>query len=142
MRRAVAVLLVALLPGLASAQAPGSLQIVDVKVEKDRVEWAEYKAVPVQKTVAVTVLVNGMQVVENRTVTVTEMVAISRIYEIKDLKATDATGKAIPADKLAGLLKETPSAVVTTGPIPEKHRALFKDKTVFLELPQPKPVKG
>ena len=50
---------------------------------------------------------------------------------------TDATGKAIEADKLADRLKEGP-AVLLTAPLSDKHRKLFKDDTLFVE-PNPTP---
>ncbi len=109
-----------------------------MKVEKDKLTWTETQMVPVAKEVAVTVVVNGVEKLEKRTVIAYETVAITRATALKDVKATDAAGKAIDAEKLAELLKETTAAVVTTGSLSEKHRALFKDKTVFVELPAPK----
>lgn len=141
MPRLAAVLLAALIPGFAAAQVPGSLRIVDAKAERDKVQWTEYKTVPVQKPVTVEVVVNGMKVTEVRTVTVHETVVVTAAHELKTIKATDAAGKEIAADKLAELLKESTPVVVTTGPIAEKHRALFKDKVVFVELPGPMPPK-
>jgi 3-oxoacyl-ACP reductase-like protein len=141
MPRLAAVLLAALIPAFAPAQTPYSFRIVEAKVERDHVQWTDCKIVPVQKTVAVEVEKNGMKMIEMRTVTVNEKVSVVVAFDLKTVKATDAAGKAIAADKLAGLLKETPTVVVTTEPITEKHRALFKDKTVFLELPPPGAVK-
>jgi 3-oxoacyl-ACP reductase-like protein len=141
MPRLAAVLVAALIPGFATAQESCSFRIVEAKVEKDHVQWTECKTVPVQKRVAVEVEKNGMRFIEMKTVTVNENISVVVAYDLKTLKATDAAGKAIAADKLAGLLKETPTVVVTTEPITEKHRALFKDKTVFLELPPPGAVK-
>ncbi len=89
---------------------------------------------PVRKVVEATVDVNGMNVVEKREVTVYESVTVARAFEPKQFKATDASGKAIDAEKLADPLKETAPVVLISGPIPEKHRALFKDRTVFVEV--------
>jgi hypothetical protein len=139
MRHAVAALFVALLPGLAFAQpTASSFQVVDAKVEKDKLFWTETRTEVAMQEVAVTVNVNGMLVTEKRLVPVMRPVTITRAEELKGLKATDAAGKAIPANKLAEALKETAPVVVVAGPIAEKHRALFKDKVIFLELPQPK----
>ena len=137
MRRAV--LLVALLPGFAAAQpTASSFQVVDARVEKDKLFWTETRTEVVMQEVATQVLVNGMFVTEKRLVPVMRPVTITRADELKGVKATDAAGKAVAADKLAEALKETTPVVVTAGPIAEKHRALFKDKVIFLELPQPK----
>jgi hypothetical protein len=136
----LAALLVAALPGFATAQEACSFQIVDAKVEKDKIQWTECKTVPVQRVAAFEVEKDGMKFIENRTITVHEKITVVVTADLKTLKATDAVGKAIAADKLAGLLKDTP-AVITVGPIPEKFRALFKDKAVFLEAPPPKAVK-
>jgi len=138
----LAALLVALLPGLAAAQEACSFQIADAKVENDKVQWTECKTVPVQRMVAVEVEKDGMRFIENRTVTVHEKITVVVAFDLKTLTATDAAGKAIAADKLAGVLKESPTVVITAAPVAEKHRALFKDKVIFLELPPPKPAKG
>jgi hypothetical protein len=142
MPRFSALLLVTLLPGLAAAQAPGSFQVVDARVEKDKLFWTETRTEVVMQEIAVQVLVNGMVVTEKRVVPVMRPVTITRADELKGVKATDVAGKAITAEKLAELLKETTPVVVAAGPVAEKHRALFKDKVIFLELPQPKDAKG
>jgi hypothetical protein len=141
MPRLAAVLLVALVPGFVAAQAPGAPRILDVKVEKDRMVWTEYVTVPVQKTVTVTVTVNGKAVLQDRTVTVYETTARTVANELKTVKATDGAGKEIAADKLAELLKDPTPVVVSVGPISDKHRALFKEKVLVLELPAPMPPK-
>jgi hypothetical protein len=127
------------LPATAIAQplGPGSLQVIDAKVEKDKLTWTETIAVPVTKEIAVEVRKNGMAFIEKRTVTVLEFQQITRTMELKTLKATDAAGKAIGADKLAEMLKESTPVVVAHAAIPEKHRKLFKETTVFVELPKP-----
>jgi hypothetical protein len=35
------------------------------------------------------------------------------------------------------LLKDSTPVVLVTGRLPEKHRTLFKEKTLFVELPEP-----
>jgi hypothetical protein len=136
-----ALVLAALLPARASAQpgAPGGLHITDAKVDKDKLVWTVTVMVPVQKAVPVEVEKNGMKVTELRTVVVYEIQQVTKAVELKGFKATDAAGKPIAADKLAELLKETGPVVLVTGTLPERHRKLFKDTTVFLESVAPVP---
>src|SRR5438067_4376391 len=100
---------VSLLPARAPAQpaVPGPLQVVDAKAEKDKLQWTQSQVVPVAKEVPVEVVKNGMKFIEKRTVTVYEVVPVTRTAELKTIKATDAAGKAIDADKLAELLKDS-----------------------------------
>jgi hypothetical protein len=118
--------------------APGTLQVVDAKIDGRRLLWDETVLVPVQREVEVAVVIDGKTVIQKRTEIVPQVTLITKEAEVKTLKVTDATGKAIDADKLAELLKEKTPVVFVTGSVPEKHRALFKDKTLFVELPAPK----
>jgi hypothetical protein len=99
----------------------------------------ETNLVPVAKEVIVEVVKDGVKFAEKRTVLVTEAAKVMRTFELSKVKATDGTGTAIAADKLAELLKETTPVVLVSGPVAEKHRALFKEKTVFIE-PAPLPL--
>lgn len=128
-------LLAVLLPGLATAQPPAKPQIVDAQVVNDQIRWTDTTTIPVTKVVTVEVKVGDKLVRENKTVTVYEKVDRVIVADLKTARATDATGKVIPPQKLAGLLKDPTPVVI--GPVPEKHRALFKDSTVILELPPP-----
>jgi hypothetical protein len=133
--RATAVLLVAALAGPAPAQPPGGLRIADAKVEKDQLHVTEMMTVPNSEKFTYEEVVNGMKVTKTGTRTTLVAVPVVTTVALKNVKATDAAGKAIAADNLAGLLKEEQAVVV--GPAPAKQRALFKDKTIFLELPPP-----
>jgi hypothetical protein len=137
-----ALALAALLPVRAAAQpidpSAGTFRIVEVKVEKDKLTWMETKSVPVTRAEEVVVEKNGKKVIEKVEVTVLESIPEVRSVGLKALKATDGAGKAIAADKLAELLKEPTAVVMTSGPVPAKHRELFKEKTVFIEIPAPK----
>ena len=137
----LAALALVLQPGRAPAQGSGTsgFQIVDAKVEKGKLTWSESKAVPVAKVVEVTVNINGRNIVEKRTVIEYMATTVTQAHDLKGLTATDANGKVIGADKLAELLKEPAPVVLVSGLISDKHRALFKDKTVFVELQLPKP---
>lgn len=127
-----AVVVLAALPGRAPAQ---SLRVVDAKIEKGNVTWTETKTVQVARQVQMLVNINGMAVPQTQTVVVNEQHRVSPEIPLKGLTATDASGKVIPADALAVLLKEETPVVLVTGTIPKEHRALFKDKTVFVEVP-------
>jgi hypothetical protein len=139
MRSAVlaALALATMLSARAAAQPgfPGTFQVVDAKVEKDKLTWTDTKYVPEAREEAVEVVVNGMKVVQKRVVVVTVPVAEVRSVDLKGLKATDGAGKAVTADKLSELLKESTAVVLVSGAVPEKHRKLFKDTTLFLQLP-------
>ena len=139
-----AVALAVMVPARATAQpAPLSFQFVDMKVEKDKLLWNDTVSVPVAKEIIVEVVQNGVKVLRTRTVTEYETRVVTRAMDLKGLKVTDATGKALDADKLAELLKEpTLVVVVSGGALPEKHRKLFKDTTIFIEMPKPETPKG
>jgi hypothetical protein len=135
----LAAIAVALLASAVGAQ-PGSFQVVDVTVVKGKLQWTETQAIPVTKQIEVTVNVNGKNVVERRAVTVHEHISVTKEMDLKGTKVTDGAGKAIAADKVAELLKDKAPVVLVTGPVAEKHRKLFKETTVFVELPAPGPV--
>ena len=122
----------------APAQFPGGVKFVEASVDKDKLTWTETTYVPVTKTVEVQVVVGGMTRTEKQTVTEMLPQQVTRSVELKNLKVADGAGKAIAADKVADALKESPTAVMTVGPLPERHRKLFKEKTVFVEIPAPK----
>lgn len=138
----VALGFVAFSPASAWAQLPGGVQIVDAKVKDGKLIWTGYMPVSVEKEVEVVVMINGQQVKQVQKVVVTELVPIQQAEELKTLKATDGNGKAITADKLAELLKEGTSVVLVRTPVIDKHRKLFKDTTIFVELPGIAPPKG
>lgn len=130
-------------PALAQPPGPpglGGITIIDAKADKGKLAWTEYVAVPVQKEVERVVVANGKQVTVKQTVTVHEVVPVTKAVELKGLKVTDAAGKEIDADKVAERLKEATPVVLASGALPAKHRALFKDTTLFVEpLPPPAP---
>lgn len=137
-------LLAGLLPTRANAQPTlnGNFRVVEAKADNGKLTWSEIKYVPQQKVEERVVVINGMNVKQQVAVTVMIPFQQTVAFELKKLKATDGAGKAIDADKLAGLLKEEMPVVLVTGPIPEKHRTLFREKTIFIELPPPEPGKG
>lgn len=137
----VALAVAVLAPAGAFAQ-PGNFQVVEVKVNRDKLTWNETRAVPVRKVVEVTVNVNGMNVVEKREITVNEIVTFTKEIGLKTVKATDGAGKAVDAEKLAEALKDGKPVVVVSGPVAAKHRALFKDSTLFIQLPGDGPPTG
>jgi hypothetical protein len=131
-----------------SAQPPGTppdplagIRVVDAKAEKGKIRWLEMKSVPVRQKVQVTVNVNGVPMTQTREVTVIQVVPSTREHDLSKVKATDGAGKAVAADKLAELLKDATPVVLVSGTLPEKHRGLFKEKTLFVELPAPEPGK-
>ena len=128
----------ALLSARADAQ-PGAflpgVQIIDAKVEKGKLTWTEYATTPVTKEIEVVVNMNGKQVPVKQKITVHEIVPVTRMNDLKGAKVTDGAGKEVGADKLAERLKEPAPVVLITGPLSAKHRALFKDTTVFVEFP-------
>lgn len=111
---------------------PVAIQVVDAKAEKGKMTWTETVLVPLNEEYLVEVEINGVKVQQRRTRTVMKPTTVTKEAELKKLYATDANGKAIAADKLAELLKESTPVVFVSGPLPEKHRALFKDKVVFI----------
>jgi hypothetical protein len=135
-RFAVPVLALVLLCACVDAQptSPGSFAIVDAQVVKGQLQWTATVAVPVTKEIPFEVEINGQKVIQKKAETVFEYVLETRSSDLKNLKATDATGKLIEADTLAEMLKKTAPVVMASDPISEKHRKLFKDTTIFIEL--------
>ena len=138
-----ALALAVLAPTRAGAQppfdpTPGGFRIVDAKADKGKLTWTETVAVPVVKEVEVIMMIDGKPVAVKKKVTTIEYVSVAKTGDLKGAKVTDAAGKAIDADKIAERLKETTPVVFVSGPVPAKHRELFKDTTVFVEFPQPK----
>lgn len=147
----LALISAAVLAALASPATaqPGGFRIVDVQVADGKLTWTEAvpvqveKAVPVVKEVTVEKELNGKKVVVvekvtvNEKVVVTEFVSVKRTTELKTVAVTDGAGKAVAADKVAERLGGAP-AVLLTGPLPAKHRALFKADTLFIEPAEPK----
>ena len=122
-----------------SAQPPAlsELRIIDAKVEKGRLVWSETRYFPFTKDVEIEVEENGVKAVKKVSATDLVPVVETRGEGLKGLKATDERGKVIDAGKLAEMLKEPMPVVFALGAISDKHRALFKVKTVFIEiLPQ------
>jgi hypothetical protein len=136
-RKLVALFVVAVGAGPAAAQAPPAL--TTAWVDKGQLLLTVTERVPVTEVVSVEVLVGEKKVVEQRTVTVFKTVEKVVPVPLDQVKATDAPGKPIPADKLTELLKEkTPVVVSYSGPVPEAYRKLFKDGTVVLQIEAPK----
>lgn len=134
---------VALAPAVALAQpAPGEFQVIDVKANNGKITWNSVRAVPVRKVVEVTVNVNGMNVVEKREIVVNEFVTYASELALNKVKVTNGAGKAVDADKAAELLKGGGAVVLVSGPVAAKHRALFKETTLFIEMPVDLPPKG
>ncbi|MBM3981214.1 MAG: hypothetical protein FJ304_13175 [Planctomycetes bacterium] len=134
---------VALAPALALAQpAPGGFQVVDVKANNGKITWNSVRAVPVRKVVEVTVNVNGMNVVEKREITVYETVTYASELALNKVKVTNGAGKVVDAEKAAEQLKEGGAVVLVSGPVAAKHRALFKETTLIIEMPAQLPPMG
>lgn len=127
-------------PATPPAVGPAEFRVVDARADRRKLTWTEYLATTVQKEIAVEEVANGKPVLVKRVVTVTEMVPVTRSVELKGLKATDGAGKAVDADKLSQRLKEPGPVVLVAGELSAKHRELFKDTTLFIELPAPKSV--
>jgi hypothetical protein len=125
-----------------SAQPPGSFRFAELKADGGKVAWTETTYQTVQKQITVTVNRNGMNV--NETQTVTEMVPLSvqRSVEVAKLKVTNGAGKAVDTEALAKLLKEPTAVVIVAAPPGEKQRKLFKETTLFVQLPAREPGKG
>jgi hypothetical protein len=137
MSRLLSVVGAVLVAGAAVAQpAAPAPHLAVARVKGEWLVWATTVAVPVQKEVAVTVLVNGQQVVEKRTVTVLETVTREESVKLKDVLVTDGAGRAIPADRLGERLGKGAAVVLNTGRIPDIYRRVFKDDAVLVELPE------
>jgi hypothetical protein len=120
-----------------SCPTPGAVRIVYAKAEDDALQINEKTKLPVTNTSTVTIYFRGVPVELVVTETACRDVTIGRLVEWKDVKATDATGQPIGADKLAEKLKEWTPVVLITGEVGDKVRALYKDVGVFIALPTP-----
>jgi hypothetical protein len=114
-------------------------QIVEARVENGLYIWTNVQMNPVVEEVAVEVVVDGKTVTEKRTVISFKLAHTEMRDKLSDVKATDTAGKEIPAEKLAQLLKVPRDVVRLLGPLSANHRSLFKDSTIFIELPPASP---
>lgn len=152
-----AMLLVAALAAPALAQPPGAgaarpavlpvppagpaVTFKTVRVEDGKLLMPVFRAVPVTVQQEVTVTTPGGRT-EKQVVTVTQFQAVEERLAVglDTHTLTDAAGKAIDAKRAAELLKEdTAVVVVSGGPLPEQYRKLFRDGTVFLQMPNTAP---
>jgi hypothetical protein len=118
-----------------SAQPPGFFRFAELKADGGKVAWTETTYQAVQKEVIVVVNRNGVNVNEKQTVAQMVPVSVQRSVEIAKLKATDGAGKAVDAEALAKVLKEPTAVVIVAAPPGEKERKLFKETTLFIQLP-------
>jgi hypothetical protein len=141
MYRFAPVLLIAALAGPAAAQPVGAVnpQVVTARVENGSLVWNTTQLLPVAKPVAVTVVVNGKQVVEMRTVTELTRVTSERSEAVKNLRATDGLGRVVTTAQLADRLREDAAVVLHVGRLPDAYRRTFRDDVVLIELPGPAP---
>lgn len=125
--------------GPAAAQPVGAVnpQVVTARVENDALVWTTTQLLAVQKPVVVTVVVNGRPVSETRLVTELTRVTSDRSEAVKNLKATDGSGRVVTADKLAERLREDTTVVIHVGRLPDAFRRAFRDETILIELPGP-----
>ncbi len=136
MPRLVPVLVLALTAGVAAAQpASPAPQLVVAKVSGGSLVWGTTDVVPVTVEKAVPVIRDGQTVTEKVTVTEYRTVEKAVGFKLKELRVTDATGRAIPADRLATRLGDGAAVVLHTGPLPEVYRRVLKDDAVVVELP-------
>ncbi len=133
--------LAAALPAAQPVENPddGIACFTEARVVKDQLQWNQTELVPLTVEREVEEVVNGKAVrrkVPETTITVkTKVVSES----LKKVKAIDVAGKPIPADKLAEQLKEWTTVVCLPGKLTDKQRALFKEGTIFIEMPPPAP---
>lgn len=117
------------------ALAQGQPEIVLGKVENNQLVLTLIRQVPITKVVTVEVEVDGKKVTEQRQVTAFESVTVKEAAALARVKATDPSGKEIPADKLKVLLMADRLVVVSRGgEIPAAYRRLFKDDVVILQI--------
>lgn len=127
--------------GFATAQGPKAVtappQFVVARVADGNLSWTTTEQVPLTKQIAVTVLVNGQPVVENRTVTVLEPVTRETSIPVKHLKVRDGAGRAVEADRVAERLGRGGAVVLLSTPLADDFRRLFRDDALLIELPPP-----
>lgn len=137
MRRLLAVLaFAAALPALA-ADPPATVTVVNATLQDGKMVVTSYVAKQVQQQVTVNEQVGDKVVPVTKTVTATVMTPVTVAFVVKDLKATGTDGKAIPAADLEKKLKDGGPVVLTSGPLGEDARKVFKDGTVFIDQSAP-----
>jgi len=138
-RLAASVLVLAVTLLATAADPPKGLdfppEIVNCKLRGDELIFTTFEQVPVAVELDVLVEKNGKKVTEKRVVTEHRLVPLQKTALLKDLKATDGSGKPIPAARLAILLEDETPVVFHTGPLAAKYRGLFRDATVLIEFP-------
>lgn len=139
MIRVLALLVLVAMAGPVAAQPP---ILTTAKLEKETLLVTQMRVVPVTRSFTVEVLVNGKAVQEVRTVVVNQTESFVQQVPLSAVKATDVAGKPIPAEKLAGLLKEKTGVVLFWNgkELDDEHRKMFKEGVVFLQMEAPQPV--
>lgn len=127
------------LPALAAdpPKVLATVNIVNVTLQDGKMVMTSYVAQQVQKPVTVNERVGDKVVQVTKTATETVMTPVNVAYTLKDLKATGTDGKAIPAADLEKKLKDGGPVVLTSGPLGETARKVFKDGTVFIDQSEP-----
>ena len=103
-----------------------------------------FVGIPEQRRVLLTKSTSDGKMVEEPTLVIETMPYVEqKQLPLKDTKATDAAGKSIPADRLAGLLKSETVVVLVPGEkLEDRYRKAFRDDVVVLSVPpERKPLK-
>ncbi len=137
LRRLAALLaLTAALPAFA-ADPPATVTVVSATLKDGKMVVTSYVAQQVQEQVTVNEKQGDKVVPVVKTVTRTVMTPVAVTHAVKDLKATGTDGQAIPAADLEKKLKDGGPVVLTSGPLGEAARTVFKDGTVFIDQSAP-----
>jgi hypothetical protein len=140
MTRSLALLAGALLAAALPAADPpkektesAAVVVVHARVKDNLLEWYELQKTPHVQAKQVTETVDGKKV----TKTVNEIAyatgVAQRAKALKDVKATDAQGKAVSADDLGKRFKDGGVAVVVSGKVSDELRKAFAADAIFLD---------
>jgi hypothetical protein len=122
------------LPALAAdATASIKITVVNATVRDGKMVVTHYVNEQVAKPVTVKEKVGDKVVTVTKTVVETVRTPVTTAFLLKEVKATGTDGKTIPAADLEQKLKDGGPVVMTSGPIGEDTRKVFKDGTVFID---------
>jgi hypothetical protein len=120
------------------SEPPPWFQVVSMNEKGDQLLVRVAEMVPVTKVVLVQVMKGNEVVTETRNVTEYQTVVKMVAREAKGIRAFQANGKEIEADRLRGLLrKETIVLVSPSGKeVHESYRKMLRDDVIILVFPK------
>jgi hypothetical protein len=115
--------------------ASGEPRVVVAKIVDGALSWKTSGVAPVAQQVQVVVQENGQPVTRVINTTAMQQTPKQVTVPLDGVKFTDAAGKKLQPLAVENRLGEGRGVVLHNGPIAAELRGMFKDDTIFVELP-------